>query len=303
MRDLLIQPLLPYSLALTAERLGRFADGIDHFEDGVFRRLIFHRSEPLLLSVTQEGRVAEAVLRVRMQGGGAQRTGAAGAARALVARMLATEQPLKGFYENLRGDAVLAGAIRDFRGLRAAGAASLFESLITAILAQQVNLAFAYSIRQELAQRYGRRVRIDGRSYVAFPTPRMLAKQSYPALRALRLSGAKAEAIQGLAEAFRSGRLREEQLARLGDDAATRQLVALRGIGRWTAEIGLLRGLGRPDVFPAADLAVVKHLAQRLLGHAEPSSEAVMREYAERWRPWRSLALVYAYAELGRRSA
>jgi 3-methyladenine DNA glycosylase/8-oxoguanine DNA glycosylase len=78
------------------------------------------------------------------------------------------------------------------------------------------------------------------------------------------------------------------------------RLTALRGIGRWTAETVLIRGLGRLDAFPAADLGIVKYLAQGLLGRRSPASEAQMRAFAERWRPYRAVALVYAYAELGR---
>lgn len=299
---MLFQPLRPYSLALTAERLGRFSDGIDHFDGKVFRRLIFAGGSPLLVSVSQEGSAAGARLRVALSGKGASRADADALGLALARRMLGTEQEVKPFYRALRDDPVLGPPIRDFRGLRVAGAASLFESLLTAILAQQVNLKFAYSIRSELAERYGRCTRIDGQRYLGFPTPQRLSKLSEDELRKLRLSGAKARAIRGLAEAFRSGALREAELALAADEEVIEKLVALRGIGRWTAEIGLLRGLLRPDVFPAADLAVVKVLAQQLLGRESPAKEAEMREYSQRWRPWRSLALVYAYSEIARRA-
>ena len=87
----------------------------------------------------------------------------------------------------------------------------------------------------------------------------------------------------------------------LSDDDLIERLIVLKGIGRWTAETALVRGLIRPDVFPAGDLAVVKYLAQSLLGKTEKASEAEMRAFAERWRPYRGLALVYCYAEMGRR--
>ena len=63
-----------------------------------------------------------------------------------------------------------------------------------------------------------------------------------------------------------------------------------------------MRGLGRPDAFPAGDLAVVKYLAQQLLGRDDVASEQEMREFSRRWSPHRALALVYAYAEMQRRS-
>jgi DNA-3-methyladenine glycosylase II len=76
------------------------------------------------------------------------------------------------------------------------------------------------------------------------------------------------------------------------------RLIALHGVGRWTAEVTLMRGLARPDAFPAGDLAVVKYLAKELLGRAEVATEDEMREFSERWSPHRALALVYAYAEM-----
>jgi DNA-3-methyladenine glycosylase II len=104
-----------------------------------------------------------------------------------------------------------------------------------------------------------------------------------------------------LGQAFASGALREDDLAALPDEDVVERLIEIKGIGRWSAEIALLRGLARVDAFPAGDLGVVKYVAQGLLGKAEKASEADMRAFAERWRPYRGLALIYCYAELIRR--
>ena len=80
------------------------------------------------------------------------------------------------------------------------------------------------------------------------------------------------------------------------------RLTEIKGIGRWTAETALLRGLARADAFPAGDLGIVKYLAEGLFEHGRRATESEMRLYAERWRPWRGLALVYAWAELARRT-
>jgi DNA-3-methyladenine glycosylase II len=220
----------------------------------------------VLLSVEQEGSAARAVLRVRLEGPDANAPAARDAARRIVDVALAAAQPVRGFYRAFSDDPVIGSAVRDFRGLRAAGAPSLWEALVTAILAQQVNLAFAYDIRRELSETFGRRGRFGGRTYVAFPAPEAFAAETAPAMRRFRLSDAKAKAILGLAEAFAEGALREEDIGALDDEAAIERLTAFRGVGRWTAEIGLLRGLGRVDIFPAGDLGVVKSLAQGLLG-------------------------------------
>ena len=225
------------------------------------------------------------------------------AARRIVEVSLGAALPVRPFYRAFSGDGVLGAAIRDFRGLRGAGVPSLWEALVTAILAQQVNLLFAYDIRRELAETFGVRARFGGETYFAFPEPAAFSGETAARLRRFRLSDAKARAILGLAEAFAGGVLSEAEVALLEDEAAIERLTAFRGVGRWTAEIGLLRGLGRSDIFPAGDLGVVKYLAQGLLGRREKAREDAMRRYAARWRPWRSLALVYGYAELNRRKA
>jgi DNA-3-methyladenine glycosylase II len=296
-------PERPYSLALTAARYARFPEVVDLFDGAVYRRLLPGRRGGALLSVRQEGPPSRAVLAWSLEGPAAGSPEAATASRRIMDVALGAAQPVRAFYRTLSGDPVIGGAIRDFPGLRGAGVPSLWEALVTAILAQQVNLKFAYDIRRELCETFGRRGRIAGRTYLSFPEPRAFEAETRRRLRRFRLSDAKARAILGLAGAFASGALAEEEIARLDDEAAIERLTPFRGVGRWTAEIGLLRGLGRSDVFPAADLGVVKYLAQGLLGRRLRAREADMRKWAERWKPWRGLALVYGYAELNRRRA
>jgi len=298
-------PERPFSLALTAERYTRFPEVVDRFDGRAYRRLLPVGPGGVLLSVEQEGPASRAVLQIRLEGAQARSAKAAEAAGRVLQRSLGAATPVSPFYRAHRGDPVLGAPIRAFRGLRIAGVPSLWEALVTAVLAQQVNLKFAYDIRRELCLAYGRRARFGGEAYVAFPPPGPFATETLPRLRKFRLSRSKAVAIREIARAFESGELSEEILAPLSDEDAIARLVALRGVGRWTAEIGLLRGLGRTDIFPAGDLGVVKYLAQELLGHAktQKAKEEDMRRFAERWAPHRGLALVYGYAEINRRKA
>ncbi len=295
-----LTPRPPYSLALTAERYTRFPEVVDRFESGVYRRLL-PVGAGVLISVEQNGPPSAATLEVRLDG----RLAGSAKARSVALRVaqvaLGASADVAPFYRAHRGDPVLGPPIRAFRGLRVAGLPSLWEALVTAVLAQQVNLNFAYDIRRELALAYGPRARFFGQTYVGFPGPEPLAEERLPRLRRFRLSRSKAVAIRGLARAFADGSLCEKELGALGDEGAIEKLTRIPGVGRWTAEIGLLRGLGRPDIFPAGDLGVVKYLAQGLLGHATRAKEEDMRRFSLRWAPHRSLALVYGYAELNRR--
>jgi DNA-3-methyladenine glycosylase II len=243
------------------------------------------------------------MLHVELEGRDARRPALRRAAERFVRSFLGAACDVRPFYRDLRDDPVLGPAIRSARGLRVAGMPSIFECLVTVILSQQLNLAFAYAIRAELVRSYGRPRRIDGERWLAFPSPRRLASVDIETLRRFKLSAAKAHAVSCVARACADGSLVEEELEALEDEAVIERLVAFKGIGRWTAETVLLRGLMRPDVFPAGDLGVIRYIAQGLLGHRERAREEEMRRFAERWRPHRSLALVYAYAELSRRKA
>ncbi len=300
-----VVPPRPYSLALTAERYTRFPEVVDRFDGRVYRRLLPVGTRGVLLSVEQLGPASRAVLDVRLEGRTADSPAAEQAARQVVDRSLGASTAVAGFYRSHGADPVLCAPIRAFRGLRIAGVPSLWEALVTAVLAQQVNLKFAYDIRRELCLAYGRRARFSGETYISFPGPEPLAAETLPRLRRFRLSRSKAVAIREIGRAFASGDVSEESLTPLSDEDAIGRLTSFRGVGRWTAEIGLLRGLGRTDIFPAGDLGVVKYLAQGLLGHATTSKakEEDMRRFAERWAPHRGLALVYGYAELNRRKA
>jgi DNA-3-methyladenine glycosylase II len=290
-------PSRPYSLALTAERFARFPDAVDLFDGEEYRRLLPLR-RAVLLSLRQNGSPTRAVLRVTLEEPGADLPEARAAAEKVLARSLGAATEVRAFERRFRNDALLGPAIRRFRGLRVAGAPAIWEALVLAVLAQQINLSFAASIRHELVVAFGRRARIGGRRYFDFPTPARIAQAGARGLKGFRLSKSKRDTILRLARGFASGKLDEQALSVLPDDEIIERLTRTRGVGTWTAEVALLRGLGRPDAFPAGDLSIVKYLAVGLLGHEAPATEKAMRALSESWRPFRSLALVYMYAQL-----
>jgi DNA-3-methyladenine glycosylase II len=292
-------PERPYSLARTAERLVRFTQLVDRMDaDGQYRRCLHLAGELVLMSVSQSGSAAKATLHVTLTGIALDGDATQLAAERVVRRSLGAGCKLRPFYLALGHDPLLAKSIRAHRGMALCGGATLFEAMLTSILAQQVNLKFAYSIYDELVLRYGERLEVDGETFTAFPTAARVARVQESTLRNFRLSGAKAGAIHRIARAFASGELDEASLDELPDEAVIEQLVAYKGIGRWTAETSIMRGLGRVDIFPAGDLGVIKKIAVEMLGRTETASEAEMREFSERWRPHRSLALIYAYKVL-----
>ncbi|HEX2503529.1 MAG TPA: DNA-3-methyladenine glycosylase 2 family protein [Miltoncostaeaceae bacterium] len=114
-------------------------------------------------------------------------------------------------------------------------------------------------------------------------------------LRAVGLSRNKTASLRDLAERTLDGRLELDRLDELPDDEVVSQLVAVRGIGPWTADLFLLGALGRRDVLPAGDLRL-RSVVRAAYGLEATPTEGEVRELGERWRPHRSLATAYLYS-------
>jgi len=183
-----------------------------------------------------------------------------------------------------RGVRALARRDRDFRRvvklygpppdrLREPG----FGTLVKIVLGQQVSVAAADSIWLKLSTALGE------------VAPEAVLACADGHLCTFGLSRAKARYVAGMAQAVADGRLDFDLLERLDDEAAIAHLTAVKGVGRWTAEIYLLSALRRPDVWPAADLALMT-AAQRLKGLPERPDAKGLLLLAEAWRPWRAVA-------------
>jgi DNA-3-methyladenine glycosylase II len=156
------------------------------------------------------------------------------------------------------------------------------QTLLRTIVGQQVSVAAARSMWAKLEAAFG-----------APPDLAKLLAASDEELRAAGMSRQKSGYIRSLAELVLSGELDLEKLPEDDEDAIA-LLTRIKGIGRWSAEIYLLFAEGRPDIFPAGDLAVMVELG-RIMGLPDKPSEKQLRELAEAWRPYRGAAAVLAW--------
>jgi AraC family transcriptional regulator of adaptative response / DNA-3-methyladenine glycosylase II len=184
-------------------------------------------------------------------------------------------------------DRVLAPLVRRRPGLRVPRSTDGFELAVRAIVGQQVTLAAARRSGARLVELYGRRLEEPAGSIThLFPTPAALAELDSLALRLPRV---RASALRALARAVLDGEL---DLTPDADRAAARRtLLALPGIGPWTASYVAMRALGDSDAFPPGD-AGVRRALERLGKDGRP---AAAERLAERWRPWRSYALMHLW--------
>jgi DNA-3-methyladenine glycosylase II len=200
-----------------------------------------------------------------------------------VRKLLGAEFDLDAFYAFAATEPVLARIVEQVRGLRPPVAPDPFEALVTSITAQQVSLHSAFAIRSRLIARFGVRV---GRVY-AFPTRERVALATEEELFATGFSRRKAEYVVGLARA----EIDLDALAALPDDEVKARLVALRGIGEWTAEWFLARHLARPRAWPVGDLALRKAV-QHFYGETDE------RAAGARFDPFQNLSAHYLLAGL-----
>ena len=156
------------------------------------------------------------------------------------------------------------------------------QTLVQAIISQQVSIKAAASILAKVEAATG-----------GVRDPENVARTSDEALRSAGLSRQKIAYLRSLGEDVLSGRLDFDSLPE-DDEEAIAALVHVKGIGRWTAEVYLLFAEGRPDIFPAGDLAVQIEIG-RILGLDDRPSEKNVRELAEPWRPHRGAAAILAW--------
>lgn len=157
-----------------------------------------------------------------------------------------------------------------------------YMTLLRTIVGQQVSVAAAASMWRKLEAELGEGF-----------TPASLLARDFDTLRACGLSRQKQGYARSLCELVENGELDFDSLP-ADDEAAIEQLTRIKGIGRWSAEIYLLFAEGRPDIWPAGDLAVQKAIG-RILGHDEMPKEKVVRELAEAWRPHRGAVAIFAW--------
>jgi len=182
-------------------------------------------------------------------------------------------------------DPVMANAIARIGPCTLAPNPNVFETLVDAIVSQQISVKAADAIMARL------RVATPG----GLITPEAMLLLEHDALRAAGLSTPKARYVRDLTERVTGGLLDLAHLDELEDEEVINNLVAVKGIGRWTAEMILIFSLGRPDVLPVDDLGFVEGVREAYGLEARPTRKEML-ERGEAWRPYRTFATWYMWA-------
>ena len=199
-------------------------------------------------------------------------------------RLLGIEVDLSGFYCFAGSDKRLAPLAQRFRGFKPPRFLTVFEALVNGVSCQQLSLTVGIILLNRLVEHHGRE--LGGRH--AFPGPCDLMSADPEELVRLGYSHNKARALIELSQAISERRFEPASLEKASDGDALVSLQHLRGIGRWTAEYALLRGLGRTNVFPGDDIGARNNLEQ-WLGLRNPLTYDSAQRVLRKWAPYGGL--------------
>lgn len=261
---------------------------VDRFDDGCYRRVLCLAGEPTEVTVRQARSAGTPTLVAELRGpAGSAGPAATAVARQVLERMLGLAADLDGFYRVAAGDDRLHPLAERFRGMRPPCFPTVFEAVVNAVACQQLSLDVGIHLLNRLARRFGPAVPGPVTRY-GFPAPDRLADADPADLRALGFSTAKARTIVSVAGQVAAGALDLEALRDADDDQAMGVLLGLPGIGRWSAEYVMLRGLARYHVLPGDDVGARNNLRRRF-GLAEDAGYDAVASLSRRWQPYAGL--------------
>ena len=204
---------------------------------------------------------------------------------------------LKPFYSLALKDKLLKEAATRYFGYRIVGQPDLFESLVWAVLGQQINLGFAYTLKQRFVQTFGERIAIGADEYFLFPSPQTVALITPEQLLPLQFSSQKSRYTVAIAEAFTDGTLSKEKLKALPLEEAKHELMKIKGIGNWTANYALMKTFHHPDAFPLEDAGLHNAIKNLKKLRGKPTVNDVKKIF-KKYKGWEAYATLYLWKTL-----
>ena len=185
----------------------------------------------------------------------------------------------------MKKDRVMRRLVPKFIGASIETRGEPFVTLARSVVGQQISVKAAQSVWDRFS------------ALMKTVNPRAVSKLTVEDMRAAGLSGRKVEYIKDLADYFQTGKVSVKQWDAMEDEAIIAELIAIRGIGRWTAEMFLMFYLRRPDVLPLDDVGLLNGIS-KLYFSDEPVSRSEVRDLARAWEPYRSVATWYIWRSL-----
>ncbi len=281
-----LRPVPPFSLELTVWALRRRpANEVDRWDGKTYSRVLVFDGEPVKMSVFQDDGLKNPELNVSVVGEFSNSRAVKSRISLTLGKMFALRRDFRDFYSLSDRDKKLRPLAERFTGIKPPRFPTIFEALVNAFSCQQVSLDLGVILLNRLCNSYGIAFRADDNVFRAFPRPEDLAGLSPDNFRILGFSRNKGRAIIELSEGVINRKLEIERLERMHDAGIYQYLSKIRGVGRWSAEYALLRGLGRLNVFPGDDAGAQRNI-QNFMGLEERPGYEKIKKITSRWQPY-----------------
>jgi DNA-3-methyladenine glycosylase II len=204
---------------------------------------------------------------------------------------------LKPFYALCEKDKLMKTLIKNYYGYRIVGQPDLFESIVWAVLGQQINLQFAYTLKQRFVERFGDVITFSNDTYYLFPSPETVAKLTIDQLLPLQFSRQKANYTINIAKAFVDKAVSKNMLIGMQLHEAKELLMKIKGIGNWTANYALMKTFRHADAFPLEDAGLHNAIKNLKNLKRKPTLEEV-RKVFKKYKGWEAYATLYLWKSL-----
>jgi DNA-3-methyladenine glycosylase II len=283
----------PFNFELSARIFANGDPEIRRYENGMFWQAIRIGSKLALACVESVGDVDLPKLKVNLKTTGKLTEEDKKSAAKTIANIFNLEFSLEKFYKEIKCDKILTALATKLRGLKNPTTQFAFEALIDSIVEQQISLKVANAFERRIVKKWGDSLKLNHETYYAYPTPKALASATKQDLRAIGLSERKAEYVRNSARLLADRKLDLEAL-RLKDKTTDiiEELDKVKGIGIWTAELTMIRGMQRLEAFPADDLGLRRTMSY-FYGSNKQITNVEARKIAENWGRWKGVAAYY----------
>lgn len=285
-------PTPPFDFDLSARIFSDGDEQIRKYENGRYWQVIRANGKLILIILKASGTIDKPKLLVELKSDKEISNNEKKTVNEIVCSLFNLDTDLKPFYEGVKNDRIMSRIVHKLKGLKGPSTETAFEALISSITEQQISLNVASSIERRMIRAFGDRLKLEDKLYYAFPTPEKLASVTLEQLRECGLSQRKAEYIIGVAKLIAEKKLDLDKLKSYKTEEIIKELSQIRGIGAWTAELTMVRGMHRQEVIPTDDPGLRRHVSHYYFGDRRISSED-LRRVAENWGEWKGLAGFY----------
>lgn len=207
------------------------------------------------------------------------------------------DNELTEFYKLASADPLLRALVEKYYGYRIVGQPDLFEALTWAVIGQQINVSFAYTLKQRFVENFGDKRKWNNKIYYLFPRPTLVSALTDDDLLPLQFSRQKSKYVRLIAEAFSNNEISKASIALLPFQEAKERLMKIKGVGNWTANYALMKSFRYKDAFPLED-AGVHNAIKNLKGLKEKPTLDQVKKIFKKYKGWEAYATLYLWKSL-----